>query len=102
MKNDKDIRHKIHVYNDELSKRQAKLVRIEDYMKTVQALVPMVELAIKLSSRADIDNGADKNAWRTVLADILTMKEEISETYSGLADVAQELHENIERLKKEV
>ena len=102
MKNDKDIRHKIHVYNDELSKRQAKLARIEDYMKTVQALVPMVELAIKLSSRADIDNGADKNAWRTVLADILTMKEEISETYSGLADVAQELHENIERLKKEV
>ena len=102
MKNDKDIRHKIHVYNDELSKRQAKLVRIEDYMKTVQALVPMVELAIKLSSRADIDNGADKNAWRTVLADILTMKEEISETYSGLADVAQELHENIEKLKKEV
>lgn len=103
MKNEEvETRHRIHVLNSEITKRQAKLMRIEDYSKSIQALVPMVELAIKLSSRADLDNGEDKNAWRTILADILTIREEVAETYSGLADIAQEMSEEVNKLKKEV
>lgn len=89
----------IHALNAEIDKRKRQLIKIEDYMKTVQALVPLIELANKMSLRADIEEGVNKNTWRVVLADVLTTKEEISEIYSGLADTTQELVDKLSELK---
>lgn len=97
--NNEEKNHKIHVLNGEITKRKAKLIKIEDYAKVVQAIVPMIELAERYSSRVDMDNGHDKEALRIVLADILTLKDQISEFYSDYSDVTQNMVNEVEKLK---
>ena len=103
MKNkDVEIRHQIHVFNDEITKKKAKLFKVEDYTKALQAIVPMVELAIRFSSRADLDGGHDKEDLRVILADVVTLKEEVADAYSNISDSITELVEKVENLKKEL
>ena len=90
---------KIRHFNGEITKNQAKLSKLEDYSKVIQSLVPMVELAYKMSVKTDIDTGEGKKTWRMVLADILTIKEEVAEAYSGLADLSQDYLNEINKLK---
>lgn len=97
-----EVRHQIHVYNGEIAKKEVKLLKIEDYAKALQAIVPMVELATRFSSRADLDEGHDKEALRIIMADILTIKNEVAEAYSDTADSIKELSFKVEKLKKEV
>lgn len=96
-----ETRRQIHTLNDDITKKEAKLLKIEDYMKALQSMVPLIELAIRFSSRADLDEGHDKEALRIVLADILTIKEEVAEAYSDMADLIKESLGKLEELKKE-
>lgn len=92
----------VHYHNREITKIQGEMSRIEDYAKVVQSLLPIVELAYKLSTKAGIDNGEGKKTWRMILADIMTIKKEIEDFYSDISDVAQGHQEEINKLTKEV
>ena len=91
---------KIRYYNIEISKKKMELSKLDYYTKLLQSLVPLIELAHKMSAKADIDEGRAKKTWQMILADILIMKEEASEEYSGLADVMQDMVEEVKKLEE--
>lgn len=96
-----ELRRQMHAINGEITKKEAQLIKVEDYMKALQSIVPMVELATRFSSRADLDEGHDKEALRIILADVLTIKEEVAEAYSNIADSIKELSTKADDIKKE-
>ena len=91
-----------HYYNGLVNKRQAELSVVEDYLRVTTIIATLTEMAWKLSSKADLDEGRDKKTWRTILADVLTMKSEILDKYSDMADEMQEWEEKAKQLGKEV
>ena len=92
---------KIKFYSKQIQDNTVMLAKMEDYTKIIQAIVPLVELARKYALKVDLDNGEAKKAWEVILADVLTIKEEVAERYSGISDSSQEMQEELNKLKEE-
>lgn len=95
-------RHELHVCNGEINKKQGELSKIEDYVRVMHSIVPLVELAHKMCVKLDIDEGQTKKTWQMILADVMTIKREVEDYYSDKADGVHELEEKIVKLRKEI
>lgn len=92
---------KIKFYAKQIQDNTVMLAKMEDYTRVIQSIVPLVELARKYALKVDLDNGEAKKAWEVILADVLTIKEEVAERYSGISDSSQEMQEELNKLKEE-
>lgn len=92
---------KIKYYSRQIQENSVALAKMEDYVKVIQSIVPLVELARKYALKVDLDNGEAKKSWEIILADVLTIKEEVAERYSGISDTSQEMQEELKKLKEE-
>lgn len=92
---------KIKFYSKQIQDNTVMLAKMEDYTRVIQSIVPLVELARKYALKVDLDNGEAKRAWEVILADVLTIKEEVAERYSGISDSSQEMLEELKKLKEE-
>lgn len=91
---------KIKFYAKQIQDNTVMLAKMEDYTRVIQSIVPLVELARKYALKVDLDNGEAKKAWEVILADVLTIKEEVAERYSGISDSSQEMQEEVKKLKE--
>ena len=91
---------KIKFYSKQIQDNTVMLAKMEDYTRVIQSIVPLVELARKYALKVDLDNGEAKKAWEVILADVLTIKEEVAERYSGISDSSQEMQEEVNKLKE--
>ena len=99
LKPDATVNRQIKFYNGKIASKLKLISQIEDYSKVIQAIVPLVELARKESIKADLDNGETKKTWEMILADVLTIKSDVEESYSDISDDLNTTREMIEMLK---
>lgn len=78
--------------NKQIMSASKKLRDIDDYFQVIDAVIPMLKLLIKLSGKADLDDGKDKKSWSLCLGDALTIHQDVSDAYSDTADLIHELN----------
>lgn len=98
---DKQTKREIHETNTKINAGENRLKKMEDYIKVLHALVPLVQLASDYAAWLDLDQGQTKKTWRMILADIETIQAETQEAYSDTADIVYELTNKVNKIKEE-
>lgn len=98
---DKQTKREIQEINTKINAGQNRLKKCEEYVKVLQAIVPLVHLANDYACWLDLDAGQAKKIWRTILADVETIQDEARDAYSDTADIVYELTNKLNEIKKE-